>query len=89
MKNTESQSDNNDNLKNGFHNTFLDELKETYHSEKKLLASIAKMILNADSEDLAEALNKRLEFTQKHIIRLEETFYSIEELEIIKKPKAN
>ena len=88
MKNTDNQSDKNNNPKNGFHNVFLEELKETYNSEKMLLASIPNMIINADSQELAEALNKRLEFTRKHINRLEETFYSLGESEIIKKPEA-
>jgi ferritin-like metal-binding protein YciE len=88
MKNTESQSDKKDNLKNNFHNVFLENLKETYNSEKTLLASIPNMIINADSEELVEALNKRLEFTRNHINRLEETFYSLRESEIIKKPDA-
>jgi ferritin-like metal-binding protein YciE len=88
MKNIDSQSDKNDNLKNGFHNLFLEELKETYNSEKTLLASIPNMIINADSEELVEALSKRLEFTRNHINRLEETFYSLGESEIIKKPDA-
>ncbi|MET0758807.1 MAG: DUF892 family protein [Flavobacterium sp.] len=97
MENTDNQFDKKDNqnigegnsekikidLKKGFHNVFLDELKDIYFSEKALLLTIPVMIKNADSEVLTEAMIKRLEFTQKHIIRLEEIFYSLGESEMI------
>lgn len=72
-------------LKENFHNVFLDELKDIYLSEKAILKMMPTQIENADSEEIAEALNKQLEFTQKHIIRLEDIFYSLGESEIIQK----
>ena len=99
MKNTDNQFNKNDNqkiggvnsekitfdLKKGFHNVFLEELKDIYLSEKAILKIMPTLIENADTEDKAEALNKQLEFTQKHIIRLEDIFYSLGESEIIPK----
>ena len=99
MKNTDNQTDKNHDqktgygfsdaikfdLKNGFQNVFLEELKDIYRSEKALLITIPDKIKKAASVDILEALNKQLEFTQKHIKRLEDIFYSMGESEIIQK----
>lgn len=53
---------------------FEDELKDIYWAEKALTKAIPKMIKNATSEDLVEALENHLEETEDQIKRVEQVF---------------
>lgn len=56
---------------------FEDELKDIYWAEKALLKAIPKMIKNASSEELTEALENHLAETEEHVKRAEEVFAAI------------
>ncbi len=58
----------------GLRNLFEDELKDIYWAEKALTKAIPKMIKNATSEELINALTDHLEATNGHVTRLEEVF---------------
>ncbi len=53
---------------------FEDQLKDIYWAEKALSKAIPKMIKNATSEDLKQALTSHLSETEVHIQRLEQIF---------------
>ncbi|MDF3026063.1 MAG: hypothetical protein K0S23_370 [Fluviicola sp.] len=55
---------------------FEDELKDIYWAEKALTKGIPKMIENASSEELVEALKNHLKETEVHVNRLEKVFES-------------
>lgn len=61
------------------HDLFVDELKDIYWAEKALTKAIPKMIKNATSEELIQALNGHLEVTKEHVTRLMEVFTCIDE----------
>lgn len=56
------------------HKLFEEELKDIYWAEKALTKAIPKMIKNATSEELIEALEDHLEETQGHVQRVEQVF---------------
>lgn len=58
----------------GLRDLFEDELKDIYWAEKALTKAIPKMVKNATSEELVNALNDHLEVTRGHVERLEESF---------------
>ena len=58
---------------------FVDELKDIYWAEKTLTKAIPKLIKNATSKELIEALTSHLEETKTHVTRLEEVFSAIGE----------
>lgn len=72
----------------GLRDLFIDELKDIYWAEKALTKAIPKMIKNATSEELVEALTGHLEVTKEHVSRLEKVFSSIVEKAIAKKCEA-
>jgi len=72
----------------GLRDLFVDELKDIYWAEKELTKAIPKMIKNATSDDLVEALTGHLEETKTHVSRLEEVFSSIGEKVEAKKCEA-
>ncbi|HMS67865.1 MAG TPA: ferritin-like domain-containing protein [Saprospiraceae bacterium] len=53
---------------------FEDQLKDIYWAEKALLKAIPKMIKNATSEELVEALKSHLTETENQVSRLEQVF---------------
>lgn len=57
---------------------FEDELKDIYWAEKALLKAIPKMIDNATSEDLIDALTNHLSETEEQVTRLEQVFESFD-----------
>jgi ferritin-like metal-binding protein YciE len=57
---------------------FEDQLKDIYWAEKALTKAIPKMIKNATSEELSDALTSHLEETKNQITRLEQVFESID-----------
>src|SRR4030095_15863957 len=67
---------------------FEDELKDIYWAEKALTKAIPKMIKNATSKDLIEALENHLEETQEHVSRVEEIFALFEKKATAKKCEA-
>lgn len=58
----------------GLRDLFEDELKDIYWAEKALTKAIPKMIKNASSEDLINALEDHLEVTKGHVERCEQIF---------------
>jgi ferritin-like metal-binding protein YciE len=72
----------------GLRKLFVDELKDIYWAEKTLTKAIPKMIKNATSEELVDALSSHLEETQGHVTRLEEVFEAIGEKAVAKKCEA-
>lgn len=67
---------------------FVDELKDIYWAEKALTKAIPKMIKNATSEDLIDALTDHLEVTKEQVTRLEKVFASLAEKPVAKKCEA-
>lgn len=57
---------------------FEDELKDIYWAENALVKAIPKMIKNATSKELGQALSSHLEETREQITRLETIFSLIE-----------
>lgn len=72
----------------GLRDLFVDELKDIYWAEKALTKAIPKMIKNASSEELKEALTGHLEVTVEQVKRLEEVFSSLDEKAQAKKCEA-
>jgi len=60
-------------------NLFNEELKAIYESEKQLNLTLPKMILDAETPEIADGLVVHLKFTQEHLLRLETFFKSINE----------
>ena len=58
----------------GLRDLFEDELKDIFWAEKALTKAIPKMIKNATSEDLINALQNHLEVTKGHVERCEQIF---------------
>lgn len=58
----------------GLRDLFEDELKDIYWAEKALTKAIPKMIKNATSEELIDALQDHLEATKGHVERCEQAF---------------
>ena len=67
---------------------FEDELKDIYWAEKALTKAIPKMIKNATSTDLINALDNHLSETQNQVTRLEKVFNSIDKKAVAKKCEA-
>lgn len=53
---------------------FEDMLKDIYWAEKALTKALPKMVKNATSEELVNALNDHLEVTKEQVARVEEVF---------------
>jgi len=70
------------------HKLFEDELKDIYWAEKALTKAIPKMIKNATSEELVEALEAHLEETEDQVVRLEKVFELIGKNAVAKKCEA-
>ncbi|PKQ46037.1 YciE/YciF ferroxidase family protein [Confluentibacter flavum] len=64
---------------------FEDELKDIYWAEKALTKAIPKMIKNATSQKLIDALTSHLEETKNQVTRLEQVFESIDKKASAKK----
>ncbi len=67
---------------------FEDQLKDIYWAEKALTKAIPKMIKNATSEELVEALENHLEETDNQVARVEEVFEILEKRPQAKKCEA-
>lgn len=67
---------------------FEDELKDLYWAESALVKAIPKMIKNATSQELNNALTAHLEETKGHVTRLESIFSLIKVKAVAKKCEA-
>lgn len=67
---------------------FEDELKDLYWAEKAITKAIPKMIKNATSQELIDALTSHLSETGNQITRLEQVFESIDKKAVAKKCEA-
>ncbi len=67
---------------------FEDELKDIYWAEKALTKAIPKMIKNATSQELIDALESHLSETEEHVSRVEQVFESIGKKAVAKKCEA-
>ena len=72
----------------GLRELFVDDLKDIYWAEKELTKAIPKLIKNASSDELVEALSNHLEETKVQVSRLEEVFSSVGEKAVAKKCEA-
>jgi ferritin-like metal-binding protein YciE len=63
----------------GLRQLFVDGLKDIYSAEQTLTKAIPKMIDQATSEDLIDALTNHLKETEEQVTRLEKIFSSIDE----------
>jgi len=61
----------------GLMELFEDQLKDILGAEKALTKAMPKMIENASSPELIEALTEHLDFTNEQVTRLERVFESI------------
>lgn len=75
-------------VSNGLRELFVDELKDIYWAEKALTKAIPKMIKNATTDELIEALSGHLDATLEQVKRLEDVFISIGEKPQAKKCEA-
>ncbi|MEO6868399.1 MAG: ferritin-like domain-containing protein [Ginsengibacter sp.] len=62
------------NAAEGLKDLFEDELKDIYWAEKALTKAIPKMIKNATSQELIDALTDHLEVTEGQVARCEQVF---------------
>lgn len=62
----------------GLRDLFEDELKDIYWAEQAILKSMPKLIDNATSEELADALNTHMKQTENQIKRLEQVFKAVD-----------
>jgi len=60
-----------------FEELFLDELKDVYDAEKRIVEAMPKFIKGAHSRELSEALKRDLEQEREHIARLDRVFEQI------------
>jgi ferritin-like metal-binding protein YciE len=67
---------------------FEDELKDIYWAEKALTKAVPKMIKNATSQELIDALTSHLAETENQVTRVEQVFESIDKKAIAKKCEA-
>jgi ferritin-like metal-binding protein YciE len=56
------------------HPLYLDELRDLYDAENRILKALPKMIEASNSPDLRSALSKHLEESRRHLTRLEQVF---------------
>jgi ferritin-like metal-binding protein YciE len=64
---------------------FVDEIKDIYWAEKKLVTSLPKMAKAAGTQELKDAINDHLEATRGHVTRLEQVFELLGEKAVAKK----
>lgn len=58
---------------------YIDELKDLYDAENRLVKALPKIAKNVSSDDLREAIEEHLEQTRGHVERLKEIFTSLGE----------
>jgi ferritin-like metal-binding protein YciE len=65
------------------HDAFIDELRDAYDAERKLIKALGKLASAATAEPLQQAFKSHLEETEGHVQRLEQVFETHDE-----KPRA-
>jgi ferritin-like metal-binding protein YciE len=88
MGNKKSNSSKNSMKSSQLMKLFEDELKDIYWAEKALVKAIPKMIKNATSRELIDALKSHLTETEKQVARVEQVFESIDKKATAKKCEA-
>src|SRR5690242_5434318 len=58
---------------------YVDELRELYDAENRLVKALPKLAKAAESDDLREGFEQHLEQTKEHVERLEEIFEALDE----------
>lgn len=76
------------NAAQGLRELFEDELKDIYWAEKALTKALPKMIKNATSQELIDAIEHHLEETKGHVERCEQAFELMEKPARAKKCEA-
>jgi ferritin-like metal-binding protein YciE len=61
------------------HELFVEELRDMYDAEKRIIKALPKIARHAQSDDLRTALTEHLRQTEKQAMRLEQVFKSIGE----------
>ena len=61
------------------HELFVEELRDTYDAEKRIIKALPKIARHAQSDELRSALTEHLRQTEKQVTRLEQVFRSIDE----------
>ncbi len=56
------------------HDLMIHQLRDIYSAEKQLVQALPKMVKNANTEELQDALSTHLNETQEHVARLEQAF---------------
>ena len=56
---------------------FVEELKDIYDAEKRIVQALPKMAKEVSSEELEKAIQDHLEATKEHVTRLEQVFAEI------------
>jgi len=64
---------------NTFQELFLDEMKDVYDAEQRIVRAMPKMIDKAGSDALRTALQNHLRETEQHVVRLERGFEQLGE----------
>jgi ferritin-like metal-binding protein YciE len=67
---------------------FIDELKDLYDAEKRVLRSLPKLIKGSETQELRSALTEHLEQTRTHVERLETVFGELDKAPVRKTCKA-
>lgn len=84
-KSSTGEQENNGIQHEKLHELFVEGLKDIYWAEKALTKALPKMIKNATSSELIDALSSHLKETEAQIARLEKVFTSVEEKAVAKK----
>ena len=61
------------------HELFVEELRDMYDAEKRIIKALPKIARHAQSDELRTALTEHLRQTEKQVTRLEQVFRSIDE----------
>lgn len=64
---------------NGLRELYIDELKDLYSAETRLVKALPKLAKAASSEELSQGFEEHLEQTKGHVERLEKIFESLDE----------
>src|ERR1043165_1870857 len=71
---SEQKDYNIEDIEGGLEELFLLELKDMLWAEEALVEALPKMVENASSDELADAIEEHLNVTEMHVERLEEIF---------------
>src|SRR6266404_2342557 len=58
---------------------YIDELRDLYSAEQQLVKALPKLVKNAETQELSDAIANHLEETKNHVTRLEEIFEKLDE----------